>query len=205
MSVRLVLNKISRFSFKHYLGEWMERSIKPIKKKVKFIGTFKGIFLLLVAVLYLAFWWTAPETTVVAVHISLDVLRRLLLPFFLVFCFMVLFNLFLTPPQFEKTAQNRSGIKQTCFAAIAGILSTGPIFAWYPILKEMRERGAAPALVAVFLVNRAVKPALLPMLVSLFGWPFVLLFTFLTVAASFCVGFCMNRLIPQIIVSPHPT
>jgi uncharacterized membrane protein YraQ (UPF0718 family) len=47
---------------------------------------------------------------------------------------------------------------------------------------------------AVFLVNRAVKPALIPMMISLFGWSFVLLLTLLTVAASFCVGFCINRL-----------
>lgn len=171
----------------------MERSIK---KRVKFSGSFKGLFFLLVAGLYLAFWWTTPETTVTAVHISFKIFSRLLLPFFLVFCFMVVLNLFLTPPQFEKIAQNGSGIKQTCFAAIAGILSTGPIFAWYPILKELRNRGAARSLMAVFLVNRAVKPALLPMLITLFGWPFVLLFTLLTVAASFCVGFCMNRLLP---------
>ena len=172
----------------------MERPIKPIKKRVKFLRSFKGMLLLLAAGIYLAFWWRAPETTVVAVHISLDVLSRLLLPFFLVFCFMVALNLFLTPPQFEKIAQNGSGLKQTFFAAIAGILSTGPIFAWYPILKELRDRGAAPSLMAVFLVNRAVKPALLPMMISLFGWPFVLLFTLLTVVASFWVGFCMNRL-----------
>jgi hypothetical protein len=174
----------------------MERPIKPIKKRVKFLSSFKGMFFLLVAGLYLAFWWTAPETTVTAVHISFNVFSRLLLPFFLVFCFMVALNLFLTPPQFEKIAQNGAGRKQTFFAAVAGILSTGPIFAWYPMLKGLRERGAAPSLMAVFLVNRAVKPALLPMMISLFGWPFVLLFTLLTVAASFCVGFCMNRLLP---------
>jgi uncharacterized membrane protein YraQ (UPF0718 family) len=109
---------------------------------------------------------------------------------------MVALNLFLTLPQFEKMTQNGSGMKQTAVAAVAGILSTGPIFAWYPILKELRDRGAAPSLMAVFLVNRAIKPALLPMLVSLFGWPFVLIFTLLTVAASFCVGFCINRLLP---------
>lgn len=41
-----------------------------------------------------------------------------------------------------------------------------------------------------------LNPALLPMMISLFGWSFVLLFTLLTVAASFCVGFCINRLFP---------
>lgn len=150
--------------------------------------------LLLVAALYLTLWWIMPERTAVAFQISIHFFCRLLLPFFLVFCFMVALNLFLTPPQLEKITQNGSGVKQTLVAAIAGILSTGPIFAWYPILKELRDRGAAPSLIAVFLANRAVKPALIPMMISLFGWPFVLLFTLLTVAASFCVGFCINRL-----------
>ncbi len=160
----------------------------------KFLYSFKVQFLFWVAVLYLTLWQIMPGKTAAAFQISIDFFFRLVLPFFLVFCFMVLLNLFLTPPRFEKIIQNGSGIKQTVFAAIAGILSSGPIFAWYPILKELRDRGAAPSLMAVFLINRAVKPALVPMLVSLFGWPFVLLFTLLTVAASFCVGFCINRI-----------
>ena len=172
----------------------MLQSNSPIKKFSIFLYSFKVLFLLLVAVFYLTLWWIMPEKTAVAFQISIDFFYRLLLPFFLVFCFMVALNLFLTPPQFEKFTQKGTGVKPTLVAAIAGILSTGPIFAWYPILKELRDRGAAPSLMAVFLVNRAVKPALLPMMISLFGWPFVLLFTLLTVAASFCVGFCMNRL-----------
>jgi uncharacterized membrane protein YraQ (UPF0718 family) len=174
----------------------MAPSINPIKDRVKSLFTFKEIFLLLVAGLYLRLWWIAPEKTAVAFQTGIDFFCRLLLPLLLVFCFMVALNLFLTLPQFEKMTQNGSGMKQTAVAAVAGILSTGPIFAWYPILKELRDRGAAPSLMAVFLVNRAIKPALLPMLVSLFGWPFVLIFTLLTVAASFCVGFCINRLLP---------
>nr|WP_320015263.1 hypothetical protein [uncultured Desulfobacter sp.] len=174
----------------------MVQSNSPTKKILNFLYSFKGLFLLLVIGLYLGLWWITPEKTAVAFQISIDCFCRLLLPFFLVFCFMVALNLFLTPPQFEKVTQKGSGVKQALFAAIAGILSTGPIFAWYPILKDLRDRGAAPSLMAVFLVNRAVKPALLPMMISLFGWPFVLLFTLLTVSASFCVGFCINRLLP---------
>lgn len=172
----------------------MVQSNNPKIKFSKFLYSFKVQFLFWVAVLYLTLWWIMPQETAAALQISIDVFSRLLLPVFLVFCFMVLLNLFLTPPRFEKIIQNGSGLKQTLFAAVAGVLSSGPIFAWYPILKDLRDRGAAPSLMAVFLVNRAVKPALVPMMVSLFGWPFVLLFTLLTVAASFCVGFCINRI-----------
>ncbi len=148
----------------------------------------------MVAALYLFLWWLAPEKTALALQAGVSSFCRLLFPLFLVFCFLVVLNLVLTPPQFETFAKSGSGVKRIFFAAIAGILSSGPVYAWYPVLKELRDRGAAPSLMAVFLVNRAVKPALLPMMISLFGWPFVLLFTLLTVAASLCVGFCMDRL-----------
>jgi hypothetical protein len=46
----------------------------------------------------------------------------------------------------------------------------GPIYAWYPLLKELREKGAANSLIAIFLGNRAVKPFLLPIMISYFGW-----------------------------------
>jgi hypothetical protein len=56
------------------------------------------------------------------------------------------------------------------------------------MLKDLREKGAAQSLLAVFLVNRAVKPFLVPVMVAMFGWPYVVLLTVLTVAGSFGVG-----------------
>jgi len=40
-------------------------------------------------------------------------------------------------------------------------------------LKELRKKGAADSLIAVFLGNRAVKPFLLPIMISYFGWVYV--------------------------------
>ena len=66
-------------------------------------------------------------------------------------------------------------------SALAGIISTGPIYVWYPMLKDLREKGAKHFLIAVFLVNRAVKPFLLPVIISFFGWIYALVLTVLTV------------------------
>ncbi len=51
------------------------------------------------------------------------------------------------------------------------------------------------SLIGVFLVNRAVKPFLLPVMVSIFGWTYVLILTLLTVAGSFSVGFVVGALL----------
>ena len=85
-------------------------------------------------------------------------------------------------------------VRQTLVAAVAGILSAGPIYAWYPMLKDLRQKGADYSLIAVFLVNRAVKPFLLPVMASLFGWAYVLMLTILTVAGSFAVAFVVGTL-----------
>jgi uncharacterized membrane protein YraQ (UPF0718 family) len=70
----------------------------------------------------------------------------------------------------------------------------GPIYAWYPLLKELRKKGAANSLIAVFLGNRAVKPFLLPIMISYFGWVYVALLTLFTVSGSLAVGYLVNIL-----------
>ena len=77
-------------------------------------------------------------------------------------------------------------------SAVAGIISTGPIYAWYPLLKDLREKGAGESSIAKFLYNRAVKPFLLPVMIGYFGWLYVVILTILTVLASVVVGFFVS-------------
>ena len=139
--------------------------------------------------LYLVLWRVSPEKIVVAARSSIGLFFHVLLPLCLVFFLMIGLNLFLKPPQIARFLEKGSTIKKGLLSAVAGIISAGPIYAWYPILKDLREKGAEHSLIAVFLVNRAVKPFLLPMMISFFGWAFVLALTFLTIAGSLCVGF----------------
>jgi uncharacterized membrane protein YraQ (UPF0718 family) len=141
---------------------------------------------------YLVLWRVAPEKTIVAVRGSMSILSHVLLPLCLVFLLMIGLNLFLTPPHFAKFLGKGTTIKRELLAAVAGIISAGPIYAWYPILRDLREKGAEHSLIAVFLVNRAVKPFLFPVMISFFGWTYVLTLTFLTVAGSLCVGFVVG-------------
>jgi uncharacterized membrane protein YraQ (UPF0718 family) len=145
--------------------------------------------------LYLVLWRVAPERTIVAVRSSLGVSFHLLLPLCLVFLLMIGLNMFLKPPHIAKFLGRGTTIEKKLLFTLAGIISAGPIYAWYPILKDLREKGAQPSLIAVFLVNRAVKPSLLPMMISFFGWTYVLLLTLLTVGGSLFVGFVVGALL----------
>jgi len=106
-------------------------------------------------------------------------------------------NFFLKPPQPAKFLAKGTSVKAKLLSAAAGVISAGPIYAWYPMLKDFRERGAAHSLIAIFLVNRASKPFLLPMMISFFGWAYVLAFTLLTMAGSLCVGIAVGALLDR--------
>jgi uncharacterized membrane protein YraQ (UPF0718 family) len=152
------------------------------------------VFPVLVLGFYLLLWHVAPEKTVAALEKSIGVFRHILLPICLVFLLMIGLNLFLKPPHVAKILGKRSNFQTKLLCAVAGVISAGPIYAWYPLLRDLREKGAAYSLIAVFLVNRSVKLFLLPIMISFFGWTYVAILTFLTVAGSFGVGFVVGAL-----------
>jgi uncharacterized membrane protein YraQ (UPF0718 family) len=162
------------------------------RKLSKIMPSVQLVFSLSVLGLYLALWHVAPEKTIVALRSSAGILSHVLLPLGMVFLIMIGLNVFLKPPDLAKLLGKGTAISRNLFSAAAGILSAGPIYAWYPILKDLREKGAEHSLVAVFLVNRAVKPFLLPLMISLFGWTYVLALTFLKIAGSLFVGFVVG-------------
>lgn len=67
-------------------------------------------------------------------------------------------------------------------------LSHGPIYLWYPLLKELRNQGMRSGLVAVFLYNRAIKIPLLPLMVYYFGAIFVVVLLIYMIIASMVEG-----------------
>lgn len=114
---------------------------------------------------------------------------------FLVFFFLFLTNLFFTPKRVIKYLGKGSGIKGWLLMIIGGILSTGAIYMWYPLLSDLKEKGMKNSLVAVFLYNRAVKIPLLPMMIYYFGWGFTIILTVYMIMFSVVSGFVVGEVI----------
>jgi len=160
------------------------KKTKPQAASLLPVWLFPGIVFIIYAVLFAVL----PGKTITALKSSGNILARMALPLGLVFVVMVLMNLFLRPGKITEFLGEKAGIKGLLLSAAAGIISIGPIYAWYPLLKDLREKGASNSLMAVFLCNRSVKPFLLPVMVSYFGWTYVLFLTFFTVLAAIAVG-----------------
>jgi uncharacterized membrane protein YraQ (UPF0718 family) len=153
------------------------------------------LFPALVLVAYGIILAIMPEKASIALKSSGNILLNMLIPLSLVFILMLVTNLFLKPAQIVKFLGRGAGIKGIILSATAGIISVGPIYAWYPLLKDLREKGAANSFLAIFLGNRAVKPFLLPIMISYFGWIYVLVLTLFTVLGSIVVGYLVGALV----------
>jgi len=164
-----------------------KRSIRHLPNSYIFLGS--------VLVLYGVLFFFFPEKTLMALRRSGSMFVNILIPLGFVFLILFFVNLFINPGQVVRFFGKRSGIKGVFFATVAGILSMGPIYAWYPLLKELRQKGAEDSLLAIFLGNRAVKPFLMPIMISYFGLHYVLILTLFTIGGSLAVGSIVGALL----------
>jgi uncharacterized membrane protein YraQ (UPF0718 family) len=114
---------------------------------------------------------------------------------FIVFFLIFTINLIIEPSRIKKYLGSQSGITGWLVAIIGGVLSTGPVYPWYALLKELGEKGMKPALASTFLYSRAIKLPLLPMLVHYFGMTYTLVLLSYLIIFSIVSGLVMERLL----------
>ena len=105
---------------------------------------------------------------------------------------MGIMNYFVNPRTVSKYVGKGSGMKGWFLAIFTGMLSHGPVYAWYPLLRDLRDQGMKSGLIAAFLYNRAIKIPLLPLMIYYFGTRFVLIFTCYIVVASVVQGWIVQ-------------
>ena len=164
------------------------------QKSVRSTGRGGLIFLGIVAAMYALALVVFPEIGKEALSLTLAVIQSLLVPLSLVFLALVLTNLFLKPKQISSFVGKDSGLKGSLLSLLAGILSVGPAYAWYPLLGTVRVHGGGSGQIAVFLFGRAIKPFLLPAMIAYFGWMFSLTITVFTAIGALVLGLLMNLL-----------
>ena len=141
-------------------------------KKLKF----KGLkFLVFVVVLFILASIVDFENIDKVMDKMGNILIRILPIFALVITLTALINYFLKPKKIMKYFGKDSGIKGIFYTLFGGIISHGPMYAWYPMLDDMRKHGLKFGLIATFMYARAVKLPLLPFMIGLFGLPFTVI------------------------------
>jgi len=155
------------------------------------------IFPVCVLIIYGILFTINPNKALMALKTSVHLLFAIAQPLVFVFVIMLVLNLFVKPAQIVALFGKGLRIKGIVLSLVAGIISMGPIYAWYPLLKNLREEGAGNGPIAIFLYSRAVKPFLLPVMIAYFGWVYVVILTLLTVFTSIATGCFMSVLMKK--------
>ena len=145
-------------------------------------------FLILVIILYIVLYFLKSEKIINSLSASKDIFVNIIPVLFLVIFLMGISNYLLTPKKVSKYLGIKSGFKGWFLSALFGIISHGPIYVWYPFLKDLKEHGMRTGLVAVFLYNRAIKIPLLPIMIFYFGVYFVIILYIYMIVASLFQG-----------------
>ena len=119
---------------------------------------------------------------------GLKVLKMVLPIILVVFFLMGLVNITVDKEKISRHFGKESGWRGWFYAVVAGILSHGPAYVWYPFLQNLREHGAKDSLVFTFLYARSIKIPWLPLMISYFGWAFTLFFSLYIIVAAVLQG-----------------
>jgi uncharacterized membrane protein YraQ (UPF0718 family) len=163
------------------------KSEKNTKKSNK-NSYFSLSFLILVIALYIVLFFLKSDKIKDSLDASWNIFVSIIPVLILVVFIMGVSNYFLKPKKVSKYLGKESGVKGWFLSALFGILSHGPIYVWYPLLKDLKQHGMRSGLVAVFLYNRAIKIPLLPVMIFYFGIFFVVILCIYMIIASIVQG-----------------
>ena len=152
----------------------------------------KWIFLLSVLSFYLGLALFRFDLLISTFNVLSDLVVSLIPIFILIFILMFISNLFFDAKKVSKYVGKDAGLKGWLITIIAGIMSSGPIYMWFPILSEMKEKGMSDRYIATFLYNRSVKIPLIPIMIYYFGLPFTIIFNIYIIIFSVVNGLLVS-------------
>lgn len=153
----------------------------------------KWIFLALVVIAYLLLAIFYYDGFVRVYLRFFNILWQIFPVFIVVFVLMFFSNLFLDTKKIIKYTGESAGLKGWIISVVTGVLSSGPIYMWYPLLSDLKDKGMKDAFITTFLYNRAVKIPLLPMMIYYFGLAFTLVLTFYMILFSIINGLIVHK------------
>lgn len=158
-------------------------------KEQKQTFSFRGkYFFLAVVCLYVILLVWDFSSAQVALYKGMHVLVKIVPILMVVIICTAALNAALRPRQIVKHLGKESGYKGWCLALFAGVISHGPMYAWYPMIEELRRHGMHDRLIVTFFYSRAIKLPLLPLMVDYFGLLFTCILSFYILLGALLQG-----------------
>ena len=156
---------------------------------------FRGLkFLGFVAVIYLIVALFSTDKFIKSLSFTAEALGEVIPILAVVVFIMAAINLFFNPKGLAKHLGEDGGVKGWLLALGLGILSHGPMYAWYPVLEELKKHGLRNGYIAAFFYTRAIKIPLIPMMIHYFGWAFTVFLSLYIIPAAWLQGWLIDKI-----------
>lgn len=168
-----------------------------VQKKGNKSSKGKWIFLGIVVVLFAIVSFIYP-TKMEPILLMFKKLMLQILPILvLVYVIMLLTNYFVDNNKLKKYMGEDAGFRGWVISIISGILSVGPIYMWYPLMKDLQLKGVKNKFLVTFLYNRGIKLQWLPMLILYFGLKYSLTLLIVMAVMSIPLGIFTEKIIAK--------
>lgn len=151
-------------------------------------------FLLGVVITYVVTAFINLDKVFLALSFFKNIFFNVIPVLFFIFVLMSLTNYFVKPKMIVKHLGKNSKFLGWIIVIFGGILSSGPIYMWYPLLNDLQKHGMRTAFIATFLYNRAVKIPLLPLIISYFGLQYTITLLVVMVLVSILQGIATEKI-----------
>jgi len=126
------------------------------------------------------------------------ILKKVIPTLFFVYVIIFVFNLLISNKRILIFLKKWNYSKKLLFSVIFGVLSSGPIYLWYWLLKQLNNVWLTLGHISTFSYARAIKLPLLPIMISYFGLKFSIIFIFVLLVFSFFQGIIVDYLFKKI-------
>ncbi len=150
---------------------------------------FRGVkFFLFVLFCYIILAFLNTPAAVSSLQKSFEIVEILIPIFVIIIILMAVIGYFFQEKTFISSMVRQKGLKGWMLALFIGLLSHGPMYAWYPMLEDLRKKGLRDGYITTFFYARAVKLPLLPLMADYFGFGFTVVLTLYIIVASVIQG-----------------
>ena len=132
----------------------------------------KWYFLIAVLLIYGSVSFFTPEKAMPVLKTFLNILGQIAPVFLIVYAILVLTNIYVDNKKLRKYMGDDAGFRGWMISIVAGVISMGSIYVWYPLLKDLQDKGVKDKFIVTFLYNRGIKLQWLPILLLYFGWAY---------------------------------
>lgn len=153
---------------------------------------FNWFFLLSVVVLYILFLAVFPEWGINTLQQFLKVLIGIVPVLFFVYFFIFVFNLIISNARIQEKLKTSSNIFKYIISVFGWILSTWPVYLWYPFLKQLRWYWLNNWHITSFVYARAIKIPMFPLMIWYFWLLYTISFNFVLLIFAFIIWPSIN-------------